>query len=126
LNPPPSIDSFEISSADPTNHLQSVTSTKYQAGVIDEHDDPQALGLAEPPKTENACLPSTNFDPRYRISRMLWIAYFTGNFLTFVKLSFFDGFRYTWWNWLIALPINEILAGMWPIYWIIIRPIFGR
>ena len=41
--------------------------------------------------------------------------------ITFVYLTFFDGYVYTWWNWLIALPCNGILAEIWPLYWGIIR-----
>ena len=42
---------------------------------------------------------------------------------TFIKLTFFDGFIYTWWNWIIAVPIGAALSELWPIYWIIIRPL---
>jgi hypothetical protein len=35
---------------------------------------------------------------------------------TWVYLSFFDGYVYNSWNWLIALPVNGFLAGIWPIY----------
>jgi hypothetical protein len=44
---------------------------------------------------------------------------------TFVQLTFFDGYVYNWWNWLIAIPVNVFLAQIWPIYWLILRPIFG-
>lgn len=47
-----------------------------------------------------------------------------GALATLVKLTFFDGFNYTWWNWIIALPVNLFLSEIWPIYWLIIRPIF--
>lgn len=43
---------------------------------------------------------------------------------TFVFLTFFDGFNYTWWNWIIAVPLNIILAQMWPIYWLVLHWIF--
>lgn len=36
---------------------------------------------------------------------------------TFVYLTFFDGYIYNAWNWLIALPVNFFLATIWPIYW---------
>jgi len=51
--------------------------------------------------------------------------YFLGDLATFVYLTFFDGYIYTWWNWLIAVPINFFLAQIWPIHWLILRPIFG-
>lgn len=50
----------------------------------------------------------------------LWI-YVAGNTATFVFLTFFDGIKYTWWSWLIILPLNEVLAAMWPIYWSLLR-----
>ena len=54
-----------------------------------------------------------------------WIIYWLGNASTFIKLTFFDGFRYNAWNWLIALPLNEVLGAIWPLYWAIVRPLFG-
>lgn len=44
---------------------------------------------------------------------------------TFVFLTFFDDYAYTWWNWIIVVPINGFLAGIWPVYWLIVRPLFG-
>lgn len=44
---------------------------------------------------------------------------------TFIKLTFFDGYVYNYWNWLIAIPANVFLSHMWPIYWLILKPIFG-
>lgn len=53
----------------------------------------------------------------------IW-AYVIGDFATFVYLTFFDGYAYTWWNWLIAVPVNFFLSQIWPIYWTILRPLF--
>lgn len=50
--------------------------------------------------------------------------YWVGHIATFGYLTFFDGFRYNWWNWIIALAINEFLSLIWPIYWIVLRPLF--
>lgn len=36
---------------------------------------------------------------------------------TFGYLTFLDGYVYTWWNWIIALPANAFLSMIWPIYW---------
>jgi hypothetical protein len=52
--------------------------------------------------------------------------YWIGNLATFGKLTFFDSYQYTWWNWIIVVPINEFLAMIWPIYWVILRPLFGH
>lgn len=40
---------------------------------------------------------------------------------TAIFLSFFDGYIYTWWNWIIVIPINLFLGEIWPIYWGILR-----
>lgn len=58
------------------------------------------------------------------ITSVAWILYHVGSFATFVFLTFFDGYIYTSWNWLIALPINGFLASIWPFYWLILRPFF--
>jgi hypothetical protein len=55
----------------------------------------------------------------------LGFVYFVGDIATFGKLTFLDCYVYTWWNWLIAVPINFFLATIWPLYWAILRPIFG-
>jgi hypothetical protein len=52
--------------------------------------------------------------------------YLLGDAATFVFLTFLDGYRYNMWNWLIAVPINFFLAQIWPIYWLILRPLFGH
>lgn len=40
---------------------------------------------------------------------------------TFIFLTFFDGYTYTAFNWLIAIPANIILSTIWPLYWLVIR-----
>ncbi len=59
------------------------------------------------------------------VGMMLLIVYIIGNAATFAKLTFFDDVDYNWWNWIIILPINEFLASIWPLYWLIIKPIMG-
>ena len=54
---------------------------------------------------------------------ILYRAYIAADIATFAFLTFFDGYVYNWWNWLIALPINILLAQMWPVYWLILRPL---
>lgn len=54
---------------------------------------------------------------------LAWV-YVFGMPVTFIYLTFFDGYRYTAWNWLIAIPVNVAMSGLWPIYWGILRPIF--
>ncbi|MBJ7535270.1 hypothetical protein JDN40_14255 [Rhodomicrobium vannielii ATCC 17100] len=49
-----------------------------------------------------------------------------GSVATFVFLTFFDGYIYNTWNWLIAIPVNSFLSFIWPIYWLILRPIMGN
>lgn len=52
----------------------------------------------------------------------LLVAYCCGDLATFVKLTFFDGYSYNWWNWLVAVPANLLLSAIWPFYWTVIRP----
>jgi len=59
------------------------------------------------------------------LKRPLILLYFGVDAATFVYLTFFDGYVYTWWNWLIAVPINIFLSTIWPIYWLILRPLLG-
>ncbi|KDA03726.1 hypothetical protein HOC_04577 [Hyphomonas oceanitis SCH89] len=56
---------------------------------------------------------------------LLMLIYNVGAIGTFVFLTFFDGYRYNAWNWIIAIPVKMFMAGIWPIYWIIIRGLFG-
>lgn len=60
-----------------------------------------------------------------KIGGFLLIVYYLGAPATFVYLTFLDGYHYTWWNWLIAVPVNIFLSGFWPAYWLIGRPLFG-
>jgi hypothetical protein len=53
------------------------------------------------------------------------LAYLFGGPATFVYLTFFDGYQYNWWNWIIVIPINMLLSSIWPLYWLIIKPIMG-
>jgi hypothetical protein len=41
--------------------------------------------------------------------------------VTFAFLTFFDGYEYTAWNWLVAVPVNIFLSEIWPIYWALSR-----
>jgi hypothetical protein len=36
--------------------------------------------------------------------------YLIGDVATFIYLTFFDGYVYNAWNWLIAIPVNFFLA----------------
>jgi hypothetical protein len=56
---------------------------------------------------------------------LIWL-YVIGDIATFIYLTFFDGYVYTTWNWLIAVPANALLAQIWPIYWIVLRPLLGH
>lgn len=47
--------------------------------------------------------------------------YLIGGPATFIYLTFFDGYEYTAWNWLIAIPVNLFLATIWPLYWLVIH-----
>lgn len=53
------------------------------------------------------------------------VVYVLGNLGTFLYLCWEDWPTFNWWNWLVLIPINEILAAIWPIYWLILRPLLG-
>jgi len=59
------------------------------------------------------------------MGRIFAIGYEAIACVTFAYLSFFDGYVYTWWNWIVAIPVNIILSQIWPIYWLILRPVMG-
>lgn len=59
------------------------------------------------------------------ISSILLIIFLFVDLFTFIFLTFFDGYIYNWWNWIIAIPCNAFLSTIWPIYWGILRWIFN-
>jgi len=56
---------------------------------------------------------------------VLLVAYVVGDIATFVFLMFFDGYHYTWWNWILVVPLNLLISTFWPIYWLVLRPLFA-
>ena len=59
------------------------------------------------------------------MQKLLLGLYISGDVATLLYLTFFDGYVYTWWNWIILIPINFFLATIWPIYWVVLRPLLG-
>lgn len=55
---------------------------------------------------------------------LFWLIYQAIAIATFVYLTFFDGYDYTAWNWLIAVPVNIFMGQIWPIYWGILHWVF--
>lgn len=62
---------------------------------------------------------------RERDAILLLAAYQVGSVATLIILLFFGGVRWTWWNWIIVIPASIFQAEIWPLYWLIIRPLFG-
>ena len=50
--------------------------------------------------------------------------YVVGDIATFVYLMFVDWDSFNWWNWLIIVPLNGIIASLWPIYWGLLHWVF--
>lgn len=52
-----------------------------------------------------------------------WIhsAYAFGWIATSVYLSFFEGYVYTWWNWIFKIPFSIFTGSIWPLYWALLR-----
>ena len=63
-------------------------------------------------------------DAAREVPMWFWV-WQAGSIGTLIYLMFFDGYDYNAWNWLIAIPVNFFLAEIWPIYWLILRPLFG-
>lgn len=55
-----------------------------------------------------------------------WAVYSGGQLTTWVYLTFLDGYSYTWWNWPLALVANTFCGILWPVYWTVLRPVFGH
>jgi len=55
------------------------------------------------------------------MTRLFAIGYILGQIATMVYLTFLDGYAYTWWNWIIALPVNLFLSTIWPLYWAVLH-----
>jgi hypothetical protein len=47
------------------------------------------------------------------------IAYHLGSLATLGYLLFFDGTHYTWWNWILIVPLDIFLAEIFPFYWLL-------
>ncbi len=61
---------------------------------------------------------------RRRTVAALWL-YQAVSIATFSFLTFFDGYDYNRWNWIVAIPVNVFMGEIWPIYWLILRPLFA-
>lgn len=57
--------------------------------------------------------------------RLLLVLYCVPDLGTFIYLTFLCDYPYTWWNVIPVVMINGFLAQIWPIYWLILVPIFG-
>ena len=58
-------------------------------------------------------------------ANILATMYVLAGISTFVYLTFFEDYRYTSRNWIIAIPLNAFLALIWPIYWSTLRPVLA-
>ncbi len=57
------------------------------------------------------------------LQRLLWSLYFLADLATTGFLIWEDWDDMTWWNWIIIVPIDIFLGTIWPIYWLILRPL---
>lgn len=51
----------------------------------------------------------------------LGFLYMAGSAATVIYLTFFDGYVYNWFNWMIAVPVNLFMGSIWPVYWGLLR-----
>lgn len=60
------------------------------------------------------------------MGKQMFIAiYALGEIATTLWLLWRDVPNFNWWNWLIIVPVDLFMGAIWPIYWLILRPIFG-
>ena len=61
---------------------------------------------------------STDDSPRSRsgCASIAGLTYVIAGLATFVYLTFFRHYPYTWWNWIFILPWNGFLSSIWPVY----------
>ncbi len=59
------------------------------------------------------------FKPPSAIAEGIGLLYLLIGVWTFVFQTFFEGFRYNWWNWIIKLPSNWVTGLLWPGYWLV-------
>lgn len=55
---------------------------------------------------------------------LIWV-YLAIDAATVCYLTFLDGVTYNAWNWIIIVPINVFLGTIWPVYWGLLRWLFG-
>jgi hypothetical protein len=53
------------------------------------------------------------------------VGYQAGAVATLIYLTWRDGISLAWWKYPLMLALNLFLAEIWPIFWLILRPIFG-
>ncbi|MEX3008334.1 hypothetical protein [Hoeflea sp. TYP-13] len=58
------------------------------------------------------------------MGKLIEYLYAAGAIGTWFYLTFFDGYVYNSWNWIIAVSVNFFLSIIWPIYWGILRWVF--
>ncbi len=51
--------------------------------------------------------------------------YQIGAFATLGYLFWQDGAHLSWWKYPLLFALNCFIAEIWPVYWIILRPLFG-
>ena len=58
---------------------------------------------------------------RIALAQVLFAVYQLIAVGTAIYLTFFNDYVYTWWNWIIVVPINVFLGQIWPIYWTVLQ-----
>lgn len=58
--------------------------------------------------------------------RLLFVIIYNAAALaTFVHLMWVETAPTSWWQWIYLSLVNAYLSGLWPIFWLILRPAFG-
>jgi len=52
------------------------------------------------------------------MSHLFLILFLFGYIATFLYLVISDWDKFNWWNWILIIPLDLVLATLWPMFWL--------
>jgi hypothetical protein len=52
------------------------------------------------------------------MSHLFLILFLFGDIATFLYLVISDWDKFNWWNWILIIPLDLVLATLWPMFWL--------
>ena len=52
------------------------------------------------------------------MSHLFLILFLFGDIATFLYLVISDWDKFNWWNWILIIPLDLVLATLWPMLWL--------